>query len=90
VLAGVTGVVAQEQLVPVMRLGHSLEVGGTPPVAWVMQAQERLKAAGLTPGPIDGSLTPLTRDALRQYQKRHNLPVTGDLDKATLQALGIQ
>jgi hypothetical protein len=86
----VTNVVAQEQLVPVMRMGHWIEVGGMPPVAWVWQAQERLKAAGCEPGPIDGTLRPQTQDALRQYQKRHNLPATGALDEATLKALGIQ
>ena len=41
VLAGVTSVGAQEQLVPVMRIGNWIQVGGLP-VAWVLQAQERL------------------------------------------------
>jgi peptidoglycan hydrolase-like protein with peptidoglycan-binding domain len=90
VLAGVTSVVAQGQLVPVMRLGHWIEVGGALPLAWVLQAQERLKAAGFDPSSIDGTLGPQTRDALRRYQQTRNLPATGELDEGTLQALGIK
>lgn len=89
VLVGVTSVAAQGQLIPVMRLGNWIEVGGTRPVAWVLQAQERLHAAGFAPGAMDGTLGPQTRAALRQYQKQHGLPVTGELDEATRQALGI-
>ncbi len=51
------------------------------------QAQERLKAAGLNPGPIDGVLGPQTRAALRRYQASQGLPATGALDAATQQAL---
>jgi peptidoglycan hydrolase-like protein with peptidoglycan-binding domain len=90
VLAGVTSVGAQEQMVPVMRIGNWIQVGGGLPVAWVLQAQERLKAAGFEPGPLDGTLGPQTRDALRRYQKTYQLPATGELDAATLKALGIQ
>jgi len=90
VLAGVASVGAQEQMVPVMRLGNWIQVGGGLPVAWVRQAQERLKAAGFEPSPLDGTLGPQTRDALRRYQKTQQLPATGELDAATLKALGIQ
>ena len=90
VLAGVASVGAQEQLVPVMRIGNWLEVGGGLSVAWVLQAQERLKAAGFEPGPLDGTLGPQTRDALRRYQKTRHLPATGELDAVTLKALGMQ
>jgi hypothetical protein len=51
------------------------------------QAQELLKAAGYDPGPIDGVLGPQTREALRRYQAGQKLPVTGNLDAATRQAL---
>jgi Putative peptidoglycan binding domain len=51
------------------------------------QAQERLRAAGFDPGPIDGVLGPLTRAALRRYQASQRLPATGVLDEATRQAL---
>jgi Putative peptidoglycan binding domain len=53
----------------------------------VGQAQERLKAAGYNPGPIDGVLGPLTREALRRYQASQGLPTTGALDEATRQGL---
>ena len=51
------------------------------------QAQEQLKAAGFDPGSIDGVLGPRTREALRRYQASQGLPVTGQLDEATRQAL---
>ena len=51
------------------------------------QAQERLEAAGYTPGPIDGMLGPQTRAALRRYQTSQGLPATGALDEATRQVL---
>jgi hypothetical protein len=53
----------------------------------VGQAQERLKAAGYDPGPIDGVLGPQTRAALRRYQASQGLPTTGALDEATRQVL---
>lgn len=56
----------------------------------IRQAQERLKAAGFDPGPIDGLLGPRTKTALRQYQAAQGLPTTGVLDAATRKALGIQ
>src|SRR4051812_8402057 len=36
----------------------------------------------------DGVVGPKTRSAIRRFQRSHGLPVTGRLDKATLQALG--
>jgi peptidoglycan hydrolase-like protein with peptidoglycan-binding domain len=51
------------------------------------QAQERLKAAGFNPGPVDGVLGPQTREALRRYQASQGLPATGALDEATRQVL---
>jgi peptidoglycan hydrolase-like protein with peptidoglycan-binding domain len=51
------------------------------------QAQERLKAAGYDPGPIDGVLGPQTRAALRRYQASQGLPMTGTLEEATRESL---
>jgi hypothetical protein len=56
----------------------------------VRQAQERLKAAGFDPGPIDGVPGPTTKEALRQYQVNNGLAVTGEMDVATKKALGIE
>ena len=54
------------------------------------QVQEGLQAAGFSPGPLDGRLSPHTRTALRQYQQRKGLRATGTLDKQTLEALRIR
>jgi Putative peptidoglycan binding domain len=51
------------------------------------QAQDRLKAAGFDPGPLDGVLGPRTKEALRRYQASQGLPATGELDDATRQVL---
>jgi hypothetical protein len=53
----------------------------------VRRAQERLTALGFAPGPIDGVLGSQTRAALRQFQRAHSLPSTGELDDATLHTL---
>src|SRR5215475_199292 len=53
------------------------------------QAQERLRSAGYNSGAADGVPGPQTVTALRQYQKAQGLPVTGLLDEATRQALGL-
>jgi hypothetical protein len=53
------------------------------------QVQKRLQAAGFYTGPIDGVPGPETRTALRQYQAKHGLPATGELDEATRRALGV-
>jgi peptidoglycan hydrolase-like protein with peptidoglycan-binding domain len=51
------------------------------------QVQERLKAAGFDPGPLDGWLGARTKEALRRYQASQGLPATGELDEATRQVL---
>jgi len=50
-------------------------------------AQERLQAEGFDPGPTDGVLSSQTEMALRQYQQKQGLPVSGALDEATLRDL---
>jgi peptidoglycan hydrolase-like protein with peptidoglycan-binding domain len=61
--------------------GHLLDKGQ------IQLAQERLKEFGLDPGPIDGVLHPQTEAAIREYQKKHGLPVSGALDEATRKSL---
>jgi murein L,D-transpeptidase YcbB/YkuD len=58
--------------------------------ARLRQVQERLQAAGFSPGPLDGQLGPQTRAALRRYQQRKGLRATGSLDPQTLKALRIR
>jgi peptidoglycan hydrolase-like protein with peptidoglycan-binding domain len=43
----------------------------------IRRAQERLKAAGFNPGPIDGILGPQTKSALEKYRSSHNLTHSG-------------
>lgn len=53
------------------------------------RAQERLKASGYDPGPIDGVNGQKMKAALKKYQKDRRLKLTGNLDAATTVALGI-
>jgi peptidoglycan hydrolase-like protein with peptidoglycan-binding domain len=61
--------------------------GLTPAQQRVAQLQVQLNAAGaqLT---VDGKMGPATRAALRDFQKQHDLRVTGRPDAATMKALG--
>jgi len=49
--------------------------------------QERLKAEGVYAGPADGELNAQTEAALRQYQEKQGLPVSGAADEAILREL---
>lgn len=53
----------------------------------LQQAQERLSRLGYELGLPDGIYGPQTREALAAFQRAQKLPVTGNLDAATLQAL---
>jgi peptidoglycan DL-endopeptidase CwlO len=61
--------------------------GLTPAQQRVAQLQTQLNTAGaqLT---VDGKMGPATRTALSDFQKSHNLKVTGRPDAATMKALG--
>jgi peptidoglycan hydrolase-like protein with peptidoglycan-binding domain len=52
--------------------------------------QERLKAEGMYTGPVDGESNAQTAAALRQYQQKQGLPVSGIADDATLKQLQIR
>lgn len=58
--------------------------------AEVRQVQERLKAAGFDPGPIDGIVGPKTRAAVIKYQTSNGLAKTGSLDEETVETLGLR
>src|SRR5437899_79098 len=53
----------------------------------VQQAQEELKAQGYYFGQIDGDKNADTIAAIRRFQIRKGLQVTGELDEETLRAL---
>jgi peptidoglycan hydrolase-like protein with peptidoglycan-binding domain len=52
--------------------------------------QERSTAEGIYAGPIDGELNAQTAAALRQYQEKQGLPISGAADEATLRELQIR
>jgi peptidoglycan hydrolase-like protein with peptidoglycan-binding domain len=53
----------------------------------VLEAQIALTRVGISPGSIDGSMGSQTRAALRAWQRREGLPITGELDSVTRPAL---
>lgn len=53
----------------------------------IQVAQEHLRAFGFDPGPVTGIFTAETQAAVRAYQSRYGLPVTGLLDPATRRGL---
>jgi hypothetical protein len=57
---------------------------------FIRQAQLRLLDLGIDPGPIDGRFGRRVAGALRHYQRAEGLPITGQLDKATFERLGIR
>jgi hypothetical protein len=57
--------------------------------ACVRAVQRILREEGLYYGPINGILGPRTRSALRAYQRRYDLRVTGRLDIPTLRSMGL-
>ena len=56
----------------------------------VSQVQSALSREGYYSGGIDGNLGPETRNALRRYQRDRGLTVTGRVDRATANALGLR
>ncbi|HET9368285.1 MAG TPA: peptidoglycan-binding domain-containing protein [Candidatus Udaeobacter sp.] len=58
--------------------------------ATVSAVQSQLSRLGYYNGAIDGTLGDQTEAALARYQEDRDLSVTGTLDKATLQSLGIR
>jgi peptidoglycan hydrolase-like protein with peptidoglycan-binding domain len=49
----------------------------------IQVAEAHLKDFGFDPGPVDGIYTAQTRTAVRAYQARYGLPVSGLLDYTT-------
>ena len=53
----------------------------------IQVAQEHLRGFGFDPGPVVGVFTPETEGAVRAYQARYGIPVSGLLDHATRRGL---
>jgi len=58
------------------------------PAENIKRVEEALQERLHDPGPVDGIIDERTRDALREFQKLNNLPVTGVLDEQTAAKLG--
>ncbi len=54
-----------------------------------MDVQRALARHGFYNGAIDGDVGPATRGAIREYQYKNHLEVTGRIDRALLQSLGV-
>ena len=52
--------------------------------------QERLKAEGVYAGATDGEMNAQTEEALRAYQAKQGIPVSGAADEATLKQLQLE
>jgi len=55
----------------------------------VAAAQQALQKEGLNPGPIDGYMGPRTTAAVREFQQKQQIQVSGQLDPETLGRLGV-
>lgn len=55
----------------------------------VEAAQRQLQQQAMYSGAIDGVMGGKTSSAIREYQRKNGLPVTGILDEATLTSLGV-
>jgi Putative peptidoglycan binding domain len=55
----------------------------------ILAVQQALAQLGYYHGPVDGVIGPQTEKAIRWFQSADHLPVTGEIDSATLRALRI-
>lgn len=61
-----------------------VRLGSRETIRWV---QESLKQLGYSPGPIDGAMGRRTAAAIRRYEQRNGMPVTGKMSKALVASL---
>ena len=66
---------------------YTLALGELDPVGATAGVQQRLNSLGFDSGPVDGKVGPLTREALRRFQGRHELEATGRPDEPTQRKL---
>ncbi len=55
----------------------------------VRSVQQQLQAKGVNSGPVDGVWGPATAQGVQRFQQSQGLQATGQLNAATLQALGV-
>ena len=61
----------------------TLKLGTVDPIAKISGVQGRLSNLGFDPGPIDNKIGPKTRHAIRRFQNKFDLDVTGQPDQTT-------
>jgi hypothetical protein len=61
-----------------------------PPDQVIANVQSALQQQGYYHGGVDGSLGPLTRAAIADYQRDHGLNITSAVDQPTLESLGME
>lgn len=66
---------------------YELAVGGLDPADTPSGAQGRMSNLGYYFGKVDGELGPVTKAALRRFQRAKGLEASGELDAATADAL---
>ena len=78
---------------PIAAVGAMLVCAGAlaqdPSQETIARVQTTLSALGYSPGAADGRLTQQTAEALMQLQRARNLPATGQINQATLGAIGL-
>jgi peptidoglycan hydrolase-like protein with peptidoglycan-binding domain len=89
-IASATPGIAQGTSAPAQAMRKLLDMSAKPTLSSerIVRVQEALQDKGFDPGPIDGVLGPMTREAVRGYQDRFGMPATGEIDNQTLYALG--
>ncbi len=80
------GVIAQSNTAA----GSSSRTIFRPTKAQITEVQEMFKARGEYSGPTAGRMNPEIRAAIRRFQGQNGLRTTGTLNRATLEALGIE
>jgi peptidoglycan hydrolase-like protein with peptidoglycan-binding domain len=68
---------------------HGYRHHGPAAQAAVRHLQQQLKDDGFYTGKVDGLYGPKTQAAIKQFQRKHNLAVTGRLDRETRDKMGI-
>jgi peptidoglycan hydrolase-like protein with peptidoglycan-binding domain len=56
----------------------------------IRAVQQQLNARGYSAGPLDGMIGPQTQTAIRSFQQKEGLAVSGLLDRPTTTALGVR
>jgi len=79
------------------QLNNALAAGGASPErllrregllrAYARATQEGLVALGYDPGPVDGAVGPMTREAIRAFQNANSMAATGEVSKPLLAAI---